>query len=213
MLLAAYGAELVLTPAAEGVAGAVKKAQEIQEATPESWLVGQFDNPDNPLAHERETGPEIHQALGCAPDYVITGVGTGGTISGIAHYFKKQGAATRFFAVEPEESPLIEQTLNHEELKPAAHGIQGIGANFVAKTLDLSILDGTIPVSTEEALEEARSLAEREGLLVGISSGANIAAIKRLLTRFPEAKGKTVVSILVDSGERYLSTELFEGIV
>lgn len=212
-LLAAYGAKLVLTPAAEGIAGAVKEAQDIAARTPDAWIVGQFVNPDNPRAHEETTAPEIFQALGTAPDYVVAGVGTGGTITGVAHYFKHEGFDTRFYAVQPEESPLIEQAMNGEELAPAPHGIQGIGANFIPQILDLTALDGAISVSTQEALEEARKLAAQEGLLVGISSGANIAAVRKLVSGRPETKGSTIVTFLVDTGERYISTALFEGLV
>lgn len=213
VLLVAYGAELVLTPAAEGIAGAVAKAQEIEAATPESWIVGQFINPDNPRAHEESTAPEIQQALGMAPDYVVAGVGTGGTISGVAHYFKGQNATTHFYAVQPAESPIIAQAMKEEPITPAAHGIQGIGANFIPQVLDLSVLDGALSVTTSEALQKARQLATEEGLLAGISSGANMAAIEKLLESHPEAKGSTIVTFLVDTGERYISTALFEGLV
>ena len=205
-LLAAYGARLVLTPAAEGMAGAVAEAERIEATTPGAWIVGQFENPDNPLAHELTTAPEI------APDYVLAGAGTGGTISGCAHYFAREGAGTRCFAVEPAESPLIGQALAGKELTPSPHGIQGIGANFVPGNLDLEAIADAIAVPTAEALEEARALPRTEGLLVGISSGANIAAVKRLVAAYPEAKGSTIVTFAVDTGERYLSTELFAGI-
>ena len=201
-LLAAYGARLVLTPAAEGMAGAVAEAERIEATTPGAWIVGQFENPDNPLAHELTTAPEI----------VLAGAGTGGTISGCAHYFAREGAGTRCFAVEPAESPLIGQALAGKELTPSPHGIQGIGANFVPGNLDLEAIADAIAVPTAEALEEARALPRTEGLLVGISSGANIAAVKRLVAAYPEAKGSTIVTFAVDTGERYLSTELFAGI-
>lgn len=211
-LLAAYGARLELTPAAEGMAGAVAKAEEIERTTPGAWIVGQFENPDNPLAHELSTAPEIEAALGCAPDYVVAGAGTGGTISGCAHYFAKQGAATRCYAVEPAESPIIGQALAGEELTPGPHGIQGIGANFLPGNLDLGAIAGAIAVPTDEALEEARALPRAEGLLVGISSGANIAGVKHLVAERPEARGSIIVTFAVDTGERYLSTDLFKGI-
>ena len=239
-LLAAYGATLVLTPAAEGMAGAVARAEEIAREREGAWIVGQFENPDNPRAHELTTGPEIERALGRVPDYVVVAAGTGGTITGLAHYFKRgrrascdeggergqdartervargdaadPGAAippTRCFAVEPAESPLIGQALRGEPLVPGAHGIQGIGANFIPAALDLAALDGALAVSTQDALAAARWLAAEEGLLVGISTGANIAGVRELVRRYPEAKGAAIVTVAVDTGERYLSTELF----
>lgn len=210
-LLKAYGAELVLTPAAKGMAGAVAKAQEIEAETPNAWIVGQFINVDNSRAHEETTAPEIEQALGEAPDYVVAGVGTGGTISGVAHYFKQGQAPTKFFAVQPEESPLISQALEKAELTPASHGIQGIGANFIPQVLDLEVLDGAVSVSTAEALQTAREVALKEGFLVGISSGANIAAVRKLVEENPQSRGAKIVTFLVDTGERYISTPLFEA--
>lgn len=224
MLLAAYGAELVLTPAAEGMAGAVAEAERIERETPGAWVVGQFVNPDNPLAHEKSTGPEIRKALGADPDYVVAAAGTGGTVSGVAHFFNGHGPRptsgfaamvgprVRVFAVEPAESPLISQAIAGEELTPAPHGIQGIGANFVPATLDLDALEGVLQVSTQEALEAARYMATEEALLVGISTGANIAAVRKLVQQDPAAKGKTIVTFAVDTGERYLSTDLFAGL-
>jgi cysteine synthase A len=211
-LLAVYGAELYLTPADQGMGGAVAKAAELEKELDGGWVVGQFTNPDNPRAHEETTAPEIVSALGHNPDYVLAGVGTGGTITGCAHYFAKKGASTRCFAVEPLESPLITQTLKGEELHPGRHGIQGIGANFIPDVLDIPALAGALTVSTDEALTTARALARDEGLLVGISTGANLAAIRHLVKEYPEAKGATVVTFAVDTGERYISTELFEGI-
>ncbi len=208
-LMAAYGARLELTPAAAGMAGAVARAEEIAREVPGAWIVGQFTNPDNPRAHEETTGPEIVRQLGGFPDYVVAGVGTGGTLSGVAHYLRAQGAPTKFYAVEPAESPLVSQALAGEELAPASHGIQGIGANFIPATLDLDALDGSLAVSADDALAAARDLASREGLLVGISSGANAAAVRRLAAERPEARGATVVTFAVDTGERYLSTPLF----
>ena len=223
MLLAAYGAKLVLTPAAEGMAGAVAEAERIERETPGAWIVGQFTNPDNPAAHEKTTGPEIKKALGGVnPDYVVAAAGTGGTISGVAHFFNGHGKfrpgglvdlvgeRVRIYAVEPDESPLISQSLAGEELTPAPHGIQGIGANFVPETLDLDVLDGALRVTTEEAYEQTRYMANVEALLVGISSGANIAGVRKLIEQHPEAKGSTIVTFAVDTGERYLSTPLFE---
>ena len=220
-LLAAYGAELILTPGAEGMAGAVAKAQELVDKVPGAWLVGQFTNPNNPAAHEATTGPEIQAALGCAPDYFVAAAGTGGTVSGVAHYFNGHanaksgslaglvGHTTKVYAVEPAESPLITQSLNGEELVPGPHGIQGIGANFIPDTLDLDALDGAITVTTEEAYAQARDLARSTGLLVGISSGANVAAVRKFAATHPEVKGRTMVTVLVDTGERYLSTGLY----
>lgn len=223
MLLAAYGAKLVLTPAAEGMAGAVAEAERIERDTPGAWIVGQFTNPDNPAAHEKTTGPEIKKALGGVnPDYVVAAAGTGGTVSGVAHFFNGHGKfrpgglvdlvgeRVRIYAVEPDESPLISQALAGEELTPAPHGIQGIGANFVPETLDLDVLDGALRVTTEEAYDQARYMANVEALLVGISSGANIAGVRKLIEQHPEAKGSTIVTFAVDTGERYLSTSLFE---
>lgn len=209
MLLAAYGARLVLTPAAKGMAGAVAEAQRIAAESADAWIPDQFGNPDNPLAHELTTGPEIVEQLGRFPDFVVAGAGTGGTISGTAHYLRKAGAPTRFYAVEPAESPIIGQTLAGEPIAPAAHGIQGIGANFIPKALDLDVLDGALAVPTERAHAEARMMAQREGLLVGISSGANIAGVRKLVAEHPEAQGATIVTFAVDTGERYLSTPLF----
>lgn len=208
-LIAAYGAKLELTPAAEGMAGAVARAKAIEQTLPGAWIVGQFTNPDNPRAHEQTTGPEIVRQLGQFPDYVVAGVGTGGTISGVAHYLRAQGAPTRFFAVEPLESPLVSQALTGEKLAPASHGIQGIGANFIPETFDLSVLDGALSIPTADALEAARQVTTREALLVGISSGANAAAVRKLVAERPEAKGSVIVTFAVDTGERYLSTPLF----
>lgn len=210
MLMSAYGARLELTPGAQGMAGAVARADELARELPGAWIVGQFSNPDNPRAHEETTGPEIVRQLGRFPDYVVAGAGTGGTISGVAHYLRAQGASTRFFAVEPAESPLVSQALAGAELAPAPHGIQGIGANFIPAALDLDVLDGALSVTTEEALEAGRALAEREGVLAGISSGANAAAVRRLVEERPEARGSVIVTFAVDTGERYLSTALFE---
>ncbi|MEG2201341.1 MAG: cysteine synthase A [Raoultibacter sp.] len=211
-LLAAYGAQLVLTPAAQGMAGAVARAEELAAQTPGGWIVGQFTNADNPLAHQQHTAPEIEAALGGAPDYLITGVGTGGTITGCAHYFAERGAPTQCFAVEPADSPIISQTLAGAPLTPGPHGIQGIGANFIPAILDVEALAGALPVATADALEQARALATTEGLLVGISTGANLAAIRRFVAEHPEARGTNIVTMLVDTGERYISTPLFEGI-
>ena len=201
MLLSAYGAELVLTPGDEGMAGAVKRADEIISATPGAVLAGQFDNPANPAAHERTTGPELWSDLGGRLAAVVAGVGTGGTITGTARYLKRQNPAIRFIAVEPTASPLLSQ--GHA----GPHGIMGIGANFVPKALDRSLLDDIYTVADEEAYAMARKMARLEGVLVGISSGAALAAAERAAK---EVDGAVAV-ILPDGGERYLSTGLFEG--
>ena len=210
MLVSAYGAQLVLTPAALGMKGAVDKADELEREIEGAWIVGQFVNPNNPMAHERTTAPEIRHQLGFDPDYVVAGAGTGGTISGCAHFFRKQGANTRFYAVEPAESPIVGQALAGEPLTPGPHGIQGIGANFIPEVLDLNALDGALRVPTEDAIAHARAAAEH-GLLVGISSGANLAGVRKLVEGNPEAQGSTIVTFAVDTGERYLSTPLFAG--
>ena len=201
MLLSAYGAQLVLTPGGEGMAGAVRRADEIIAATPGAVLAGQFDNPANPAAHERTTGPELWSDLGGRLAAVVAGVGTGGTITGIARYLKRQNPAIRFIAVEPAASPLLSQ--GHA----GPHGIMGIGANFVPGALDRSLLDGILTVTDEDAYAMARRMARREGVLVGISSGAALAAAERAAK---DAEGAVAV-ILPDGGERYLSTGLFEG--
>ena len=201
MLLSAYGAELVLTPGDEGMAGAVKRADEIIAATPGAVLAGQFDNPANPAAHERTTGPELWSDLGGKLAAVVAGVGTGGTITGTARYLKRQNPAIRFIAVEPAASPLLSQ--GHA----GPHGIMGIGANFVPKALDRSLLDDIYTVADEDAYAMARKMARLEGVLVGISSGAALAAAERAAK---EVDGAVAV-ILPDGGERYLSTGLFEG--
>ena len=201
MLLSAYGAQLVLTPGGEGMAGAVKRADEIIAATPGAVLAGQFDNPANPAAHERTTGPELWSDLGGRLAAVVAGVGTGGTITGIARYLKRQNPAIRFIAVEPATSPLLSQ--GHA----GPHGIMGIGANFVPKALDRSLLDDILTVTDEDARQMARRMARREGVLVGISSGAALAAAERAAK---DVEGAVAV-ILPDGGERYLSTGLFEG--
>ena len=201
MLLSAYGAQLVLTPGDEGMAGAVKRADEIIAATPGAVLAGQFDNPANPAAHERTTGPELWSDLGGRLAALVAGVGTGGTITGIARYLKRQNPAIRIIAVEPAASPLLSQ--GHA----GPHGIMGIGANFVPKALDRSLLDDILTVTDEDARQMARQMARREGVLVGISSGAALAAAERAAK---DVEGAVAV-ILPDGGERYLSTGLFEG--
>ena len=212
-VLAAFGAKLMLTPAAEGVSGAVRRAEVIAASFPERyWLPQQFKNPANPAIHEATTGPEIWNDTDGAVDVVVAGVGTGGTITGISRFIKNtKGKKIISVAVEPKESPSITQHLAGEPLKPCAHGIQGIGAGFIPQTLDVSLLDRVELVDTQEAIEFSRRLAKEEGILCGISSGA-AAAVAVRLSLLKEFAGKTIVVILPDSGERYFSTKLFEGI-
>lgn len=212
-VLKALGAELVLTDPALGMKGAIAEAQRIKDSDPEHYfLPQQFENPANPKIHRETTGPEIWNATGGNIDALVAGVGTGGTISGISQYFEQiKGKALHSVAVEPTESPLITQTRNGEDLKPAPHKIQGIGANFVPKNLDLSIVDEVQTVNGDEAIAWSRRLATEEGILSGISSGAAIAAAVKVAER-PEWQGKTIVVILPDSGERYLSSVLFAGL-
>ncbi len=210
-LLAAYGAELVLTPRADGMRGAVEAAERIAAETEGGYLTRQFDNPANPAAHAATTGPEIDDALGSTTlGAFVAGVGTGGTIAGVGHYLREHRPGSLVVAVEPAESPIIAQTLAGDALTPAPHGIQGIGANFIPSVLDLSLLDEVRHVSTPDAIAMARRLAAEEGLLVGISSGANVAAALVLAAR-PELAGSTIVTVAPSTGERYLSTPLWEG--
>ncbi len=212
-VLAAFGANLVLTPGAEGMKGAIARAEAMAAADPERFfLPQQFKNPANPAIHEKTTGPEIWNDTDGAVDAVVAGVGTGGTITGVSRHIKNtRGKKIVSVAVEPEESPVITQTLEGKTLTPAPHKIQGLGAGFVPDTLDLSLIDRVERVGSAEAILFARRLAREEGLLVGISCGAAAAAAVRL-AREPEFAGKTIVVILPDAGERYLSTVLFEGI-
>ncbi len=200
-LAASYGAKIVLTPGSEGMKGAVAKANELQKQTPGSIIAGQFVNPANPQAHYETTGPEIWAATQGGVDAIVAGVGTGGTISGSARFLKEQSATVRAFAVEPEESQVLAG-------KPSgAHRIQGIGAGFVPDTYDASVVDEVVPVASSDAITTKKLLAERLGLLVGISSGAAVTAALRIAER-PEFSGKTIVAILPDTGERYLSMDL-----
>jgi cysteine synthase len=210
-VLAALGANLILTPGSAGMKGAVSKAEEIQASDPARYfLPQQFKNMANPAIHEKTTGPEIWADTEGGVDVVVAGVGTGGTITGISRYLKKvKGKQVISVAVEPKESPVITQKLAGQELKPGPHKIQGIGAGFIPDTLDLSLIDRVEQVESNEALEFARRLTREEGLLVGISSGAAVAAAVRL-ANLPEFAGKTIVAILPDLAERYLSTSLFE---
>ncbi|WP_435749930.1 cysteine synthase A [Thauera sp. AutoDN2] len=211
-LLVAYGAKLVLTEGAKGMNGAIAKAQEIVATDPDRYvLLQQFENPANPAIHEVTTGPEIWNDTDGAIDILVSGVGTGGTITGISRYIKRvRGKAIQSIAVEPAASPVISQTLAGQPLTPAPHKIQGLGAGFVPKVLDLSLVDGVEQVTNEDAVLYARRLAREEGILAGISCGAATAAAVRVAQR-PENAGKTIVVILPDSGERYLSSILFEG--
>jgi cysteine synthase A len=211
-LLAAYGAKLVLTEGAKGMKGAIAKAEEIAASDPKYVLLQQFKNPANPAIHEQTTGPEIWDDTDGKIDILVSGVGTGGTITGVSRYIKQtQGKPILSIAVEPVASPVITQTRNGEELKPGPHKIQGIGAGFVPDVLELSLVDAVEQVSNEEAVEYARRLAQEEGILSGISCGAAVAAAVRVAQR-PENAGKTIVVVLPDSGERYLSSVLFEGV-
>lgn len=212
-LLKALGANLELTEAAKGMKGAIAKAEEIVASNPEKYLLlQQFNNPANPQIHEKTTGPEIWDATDGEIDVFVAGVGTGGTLTGTSRYIKGQkGKAIISVAVEPAESPVIAQALAGDEIKPAPHKIQGIGAGFIPGNLDLSFIDRVEAVTSEEAIEMARRLMEEEGILAGISSGAAIVAANRL-AELPEFEGKTIVAVLPSSGERYLSTALFSGL-
>jgi cysteine synthase A len=212
-VLAAFGAKLVLTEGPLGMKGAIAKAEEIYATDPGRFvLLQQFQNQANPEIHFRTTGPEIWDDTAGAIDVLVSGVGTGGTISGISRYIKKdRGKAILSVAVEPEASPVISQTLRGEPLKPGPHKIQGIGAGMIPGTLDLSLVDRVETVSNDEAIETARRLAREEGILSGISCGAAAAVAVRLASK-EEFAGKTIVVILPDSGERYLSSVLFDGI-
>jgi len=211
-LLAAYGAKLVLTEGAKGMSGAIAKAEEIAASDPNRYvLLQQFKNPANPAIHEKTTGPEIWEATDGNVDIFVAGVGTGGTVTGVSRYFKQaKGKSILTVAVEPAASPVLAQKRAGQELKPAPHKIQAIGAGFVPDTLDLSLVDDIAQVSNEEAVHFAQRLAREEGILCGISCGA-AAAVAVRYAKLPEHAGKTIVVILPDSGERYLSSILFEG--
>jgi len=211
-LLIAYGAKLVLTEGPKGMSGAVARAEEIAASDPKYVLLQQFKNPANPAIHEKTTGPEIWDDTDGNVDIFVSGVGTGGTITGVARYFKNVRAKPlTAVAVEPSASPILTQKLAGEPLKPGPHKIQGIGAGFIPEVLDLSLVDAVEQISNEEAVAFARRLASEEGILSGISSGAAAAVAVRLAKRLENA-GKTIVVILPDSGERYLSSILFEGV-
>lgn len=203
-LARAYGADIVLTPGAEGMQGAIAKAEELAAATPGSFIPGQFINPSNPAVHKATTGPEIWAATDGAVDIVVAGVGTGGTITGIGEYLKSQKSTVKVVAVEPADSPVL------SEGRAGAHKIQGIGAGFIPEVLNLAIVDEIIKVENEDAFTTGREIGREEGVLVGISSGAAAWAAIQLAQR-PENEGKTIVAILPDTGERYLSTPMFAG--
>ena len=201
-LMQAYGAKLVLTPGSEGMKGAIAKAKELAETTPKSFIPGQFTNPSNPAAHEKTTGPEIWEDTDGKVDVFVAGVGTGGTVTGVGHYLKQQNPDVRVVAVEPKSSPVL------SEGHAGAHKIQGLGAGFVPDVLDTKVYDEVVTVSNEDAFATGRAVGHKEGVLVGISSGAAVWAAVQLAKR-PENEGKTIVALLADTGERYLSTPLF----
>jgi len=201
-LMKAYGAEVVLTDGSKGMTGAIEKAEELAKSIDNSIIPGQFTNPANPAAHEATTGPEIWEATDGTVDIFVAGVGTGGTLTGAGRYLKSMNPDIHVVAVEPKGSPVL------SEGHSGPHGLQGIGAGFVPATLDTTVYDEVITIENEEAYEAGRELASKEGLLVGISSGAAVAAARKLAER-PENAGKVIVVILPDSGERYLSTEMF----
>lgn len=202
-LLKALGAQIVLTPKAEGMKGSVAAALKILDDTPGSFMPGQFDNPNNALAHEKTTGPEIWEDLDGEVDAFVAGVGTGGTITGVGRFLKRQKPNVKIIAVEPADSPILSGG------KPGPHGIQGIGANFIPGVLDRSVIDEVIPVQTQDAVQTARKLSALQGILPGISGGAALWAALQVAAR-PENAGKNIVTLLPDGGERYLSTGLFE---
>ena len=202
-LLKALGAQIVLTPKAEGMKGAIAAASRILNETPGSFMPAQFDNPNNALAHEKTTGPEIWKDLNGRVDFFVAGVGTGGTLTGTGRFLKKQNPNLKIIAVEPADSPLLSGG------KAGPHGLQGIGANFIPAVLDRSLIDEVIPVTTQDACQTARRLAKLQGILPGISGGAALWAALEVAKR-PQNAGKNIVTLLPDGGERYLSTELFE---
>ena len=203
ILMKAYGAELVLTPGAQGMKGAIEKAEELAAQIPSSFIPAQFDNPANAEAHRKSTGPELWQDTDGQIDIFVAGVGTGGTITGVGEYLKSKNPAVKVVAVEPAGSPLLSRGI------AGSHGLQGIGANFVPSVLNTSVYDEIVTVSEEEAYRAARLVGSKEGILVGISSGAALHAAIRLAS-MPENTGKTIVALLPDTGDRYLSTPLFQ---
>ena len=208
-VLLALGAEVVLTPAADGMTGAIRHAEEIAALTRGSFIPQQFNNPANPEVHRRTTAEEIWRDTGGNVDILISGVGTGGTITGVAEVIKQRRPSFKAIAVEPAQSPVLTQALAGEEIKPGRHKIQGIGAGFVPKVLNLKVVDEVLTVDQEEAMDYARRAAKEEGLFVGISSGAALRAAEIVAAR-PESQGKVIVVIIPSFGERYLSTPLFE---
>lgn len=202
LLMAAYGAKLVLTEGAKGMQGAIDKAKELADAIPDSFIPGQFDNPANPAAHKASTGPEIWEDTDGEVDIFVAGVGTGGSLTGVGSYLKKKRPGIRVIAVEPAGSPLLSKGM------AGPHGLQGIGANFIPTVLDTTVYDEVIPVTEEDAFTAGRLLGKAEGILAGISSGAALHAAIELAKR-PENKGKTIVVLLPDTGDRYLSTPMF----
>lgn len=201
-LMKAFGAEVVLTPGAKGMAGAIERAEELAAETPGSFIPSQFSNPDNPAAHYKTTGPEIWRDTEGEVDILVAGVGTGGTITGTGRYLKERNPAVRVVAVEPATSAVLSGGA------AGPHGLQGIGAGFIPEALDTSVYDEVLPIADEEAFAAGRELAAKDGLLVGITSGAAVAAAAKLAAR-PENAGKTIVAILPDTGERYLTTAMF----
>jgi cysteine synthase A len=208
-LLKALGAEVVLTPAAEGMRGSINKAEQILKEHKKSFMPQQFMNPANPEIHRKTTAEEIWQDTNGQVDILVSGVGTGGTITGVSEVIKPRKPSFKAIAVEPVTSPVITQTMHHETLKPGRHKIQGIGAGFVPENLHLNIVDEVIQITDDEAFEWARRLAKEEGIFGGISSGGNMAAAAKVAAR-PENKGKTIVTVMCSFGERYLSTPLFD---
>jgi cysteine synthase A len=209
ILLRAYGAELVLTPGKEGMPGAIAKAEELAKSDQRYFIPQQFENPANPAIHRATTAEEIWADTGGNVDILVSGVGTGGSITGIAEVIKQRKPSFKAIAVEPVTSPVITQTLKHEQIRPGRHKIQGIGAGFVPQNLHTKIVDEVIQITDEEAFEWARRLHKEEGIFGGISSGGNMAAAAKVAAR-PENKGKVIVTIMCSIGERYLSTPLFE---